>query len=56
MEWLADAAKMRSYPQDNPWVVMTESSTVVSEEYTIVAVCSTGSSGSTPRALTQTRL
>ncbi|COY84553.1 Uncharacterised protein [Mycobacterium tuberculosis] len=47
---------MRSKRQDRPWVVMTESSTVVSEEYNSVAVCSTGSSGISPSALTQTRL
>lgn len=31
MEWLTVAATMRSSPQDNPWVVRIESSTVVSE-------------------------
>ena len=31
-EWLMVTAKIRSHPQDRPWVVMIESSTVVSEE------------------------
>ncbi|BBY53676.1 hypothetical protein MKOR_09270 [Mycolicibacillus koreensis] len=53
---MALAAKIRSKPQDSPWVVMIESSTVVSEQYTNAAVCSTGSSGIGPSALTHTRL
>ena len=32
MDWLEDAAKMRSKPQDSPCVVTIESSTVVSDE------------------------
>ncbi len=44
-EWFIVTAKIRSNPQDNPWVVMIESSTVVSEEYTRAAPCSTGIAG-----------
>ena len=47
---------MRSNPHDRPWVVMIESSTVVSDEYTNAAVCITGSSGMAPSAFSHTRL
>ena len=49
-------AKMRSYPHDRPCVVMIESSTVVSDEYTSAALCSTGSSGIAPSVVIHTRL
>ena len=55
-EWFMVTAKMRSKPHDNPCVVMIESSTVVSDEYTSAAACSTGSSGMVPSAFIQTRL
>ena len=42
---------MRSNPQDSPWVVMIESSTVVSEEYSIVAVCRCGIVGQHTKSL-----